>query len=80
MCYSFKGLERPVGYFDLQTCTPFASRDSGNDFWIPKIGSDNSRLSFIFFERFHIFSVTNRKKEVKAQEKKKKTQKGVYHC
>ena len=31
-------------------------RDSGNDFWIPEIASDNGRFSFILFSFSHVIS------------------------
>ena len=31
-------------------------RDSGNNFWVPEMGSDNSRFSFILFLYPHVVS------------------------
>ena len=39
----------------MGTPTPW-SRDSGNDFWVPEIGSDNGPFSFIFFSFPHVVS------------------------
>ena len=37
----------------LPFCLP-SVRDSGNDFWVPKIGSDNSGFSLILFSYPHV--------------------------
>ena len=45
-------------FFKLNLLPPLlsllAGRDSGNDFRVPKIGSDNSRFSFILFSYHHV--------------------------
>ena len=35
---------------------PAAIRDSGNDFWVPEIGLDSSRFSFILLAEMHVVS------------------------